>query len=143
MKRIMVSLVTSGCLLVSLSGCGSGGGGDAVRGGQGPAEAPPPPTKTIRAVADDGSGSSAAKVPAEQLCSFLATEVPRLKSKDSRVKAVAGFVFDYTRWVARDPNRVVESASELDAISLAGCPTVRREVLGLLDRDSLGKVLNR
>jgi hypothetical protein len=141
MKRIMVSLVTSGCLVVGLSGCGDGGG-DAVLGGQGPAEAPPRPTKTTSAVREGGAGQPVANVP-DQLCSFLSTEVPRLKGKDSHVKAVAGFVVDYTRWVARDPNRVVESASELDAISLARCPTVRREVLGLLDRDSLGKVLNR
>jgi hypothetical protein len=137
MKRIGLGLLVS---VLLLAGCGSGGG--AVQGGQGPAEPGPPPA-TTRAVARAGSaGQPAAEVP-QQLCSFLTTEVPRLKAKDSKVARIAGFAVDYTRWVAEDRSRALESASELDAISLARCPTVRREVLGVLARDSLSKDINR
>jgi hypothetical protein len=128
MKWIMI-----GVLVLGLSGCARGGGG-AVEGGEGSAEPAPEPS-VIRT-----SAPAQSSLP-KQLCAFLEDEVPRLKERGSGLTALAGFAADYAGWISEDASRLLEVASDLDAITTTSCPKIRSQVLELLDRESLAQAL--
>jgi hypothetical protein len=130
-------------LLLALCACGGNGGG-AVEGGAGPAEPAPrsSTTATTRSGAEVAAGAarSVAEVP-RQVCGFLGDEVPRLKARGSGLAALARFAADYAGWVGQDANRALSTVGKLDDITTTSCPKLRRQVLDLLDRDSLAKAV--
>jgi hypothetical protein len=141
MKRIIAVV-----LLLGLCACGSRGGG-AVEGGAGAAEPPPRAAASASVETERPAGQvareaarSAADAP-KQLCAFLKDEVPRIKAHGSRLTALAGFAADYAGWIGRDANRALAVATELDEITSTSCPKLRRQVLSVLDRDSLAKAV--
>jgi hypothetical protein len=139
MKRFGASVLLSGLAIVALAGCAGGG---AVEGGEGRAE--PAPLNSMRDDLKTSAGLAArpAEVPKE-FCAFLKDEVPELKERGSGLASLARFAADYAGWVSEDANRMMGTASELDAMTSTTCPKIRSQVLGALDRESLADVLGR
>lgn len=136
MKKIIAAV-----MLFGLCACGRGGDVGAVEGGAGKAE--PAPVMATTADTDDSVDDVvdvAADVPRE-FCSFLEDEVPRLKERGSRIAALARFAADYAGWIGEDAERVIGAGSELDSITSTTCPSARKKVLDVLDRDTLAKAL--
>jgi hypothetical protein len=134
----MKSIVAAALLVVlcgGLSACGREGGG-ALEGGAGKAE-PAPVTTTTKASAAD-----VAKV-SRQLCTFLADETDRLEDRSSSLAALAGFAVDYSGWITEDLDRAAAATAELDSITKSSCPKVRKQILAVLDSDSLAHALGR
>lgn len=137
MKRIVATALLV-VLCGGLSACGSQGGG-AVEGGAGKAE--PAPVTTTRSAAES-TATSPGKV-SQQLCTFLADETSRLEDRSSTVAALAGFAIDYSGWVTADLDRAVAVTAELDSITKSSCPKVRKQILKVLDSESLATALGR
>ncbi len=105
-----------------------------------PAGNPSPAASTAAASANPSTASIAPSAASSgvgaALCTFLASEVPKLQGAGSTGGAVATMAIDYANWIAADSSRVLPDAAAMDTLTEASCPEIRTNVLKFIGSDS-------